>query len=175
MRKSVFACSLLFIATTALSSELSISNAIVAKGAIFRVIDGDTILVNFDEKTFQKFNKYNNKKTRKNIYPKYNSVKIRISAVDSPESVHPDQSKNTARGKEASDFLQSWAEKQPATVKCFDIGYFGRFICNVSINNKRDIGREMIAHNYSSYVTRWGANPYLDAEYKEAEKGQNKW
>jgi len=51
---------------------------------VLRVIDGDTIDFN-----------YNGTKER-----------IRMLCVDTPESVHPDQSKNTAMGRKASGYTK---------------------------------------------------------------------
>lgn len=55
---------------------------------VVRVVDGDTIVIN-----------YNNKEE-----------KVRLIGIDTPESVHPDQSKNTHCGKIASDFTKSKLE-----------------------------------------------------------------
>jgi len=49
---------------------------------VVRVVDGDTIIVSIDGK----------------------EVKVRLIGVDTPESVHTDDSKNTAEGKEASEW-----------------------------------------------------------------------
>lgn len=51
---------------------------------VLKVVDSDTIDVN-----------YNGTKER-----------IRLLCVDTPESVHPDQSKNTAMGRKASDYTK---------------------------------------------------------------------
>lgn len=52
---------------------------------VIRVIDGDTIAIN-----------YNNKEE-----------KVRLIGIDTPESVHPDTSKNTECGRIASEFTKS--------------------------------------------------------------------
>jgi len=51
-----------------------------------RVVDGDTIIV-----------KYNGEKTR-----------VRLIGINSPESVHEDESKNTQEGRDASAFLKEY-------------------------------------------------------------------
>jgi micrococcal nuclease len=74
---------------------------------VLRVVDGDTIDID-----------YNGTKER-----------VRLLCVDTPESVHPDQSKNTAMGRKASDY-----SKKRLSGKSVDIeletktrGKYGRF------------------------------------------------
>lgn len=56
------------------------------KVELVRVVDGDTIIVN-----------YNNEKTR-----------VRLIGINSPESVHEDESRNTQEGRDASAFLKEY-------------------------------------------------------------------
>lgn len=51
---------------------------------VIRVVDGDTAIVSIDGE----------------------DVRVRFIGVDTPESVNPDESKNTPEGKEASDFTK---------------------------------------------------------------------
>ena len=53
---------------------------------LVRVVDGDTIIVNYD-----------GEKTR-----------VRLIGINSPESVHEDESKNTQEGRDASAFLKEY-------------------------------------------------------------------
>jgi len=55
------------------------------KVTLIRVVDGDTLLVKRDGK----------------------EERVRLIGVDTPESVNPDESKNTEEGKVASDFTKS--------------------------------------------------------------------
>ncbi len=64
---------------------LSSLPSIAGQYQVLRVVDGDTIDIN-----------YNGTKER-----------IRLLCVDTPESVHPDQSKNTTMGRKASDYPKS--------------------------------------------------------------------
>lgn len=153
-------------------NSLSLSNEIRASGIVYKVVDGDTLIVNFPASDFAKFAKYNGPKTSGSINEKYKSVRIRIANIDTPESVHPLPELNTKRGKEASDFLRSWAAKKPANVRCFDIGTRNRFICNAIIDDRWDVGYEQIAAGYSKYITDFGKNPYFDKEYSEAFRKQ---
>jgi len=56
------------------------------KVKLVRVVDGDTIVVNLNDE----------------------DVTVRLIGVDAPESVNPDESKNTAEGVEASDFVKEF-------------------------------------------------------------------
>jgi micrococcal nuclease len=56
------------------------------KVELVRVVDGDTIIVN-----------YQNQQTR-----------VRLIGINSPESVHEDESKNTQEGRDASAFLKEY-------------------------------------------------------------------
>ena len=54
---------------------------------LVRVVDGDTLIVNT---------------------PSEKNVRVRLIGVDTPESVNPDETKNTPEGKIASDFTKSF-------------------------------------------------------------------
>ena len=56
-----------------------------AEATVIRVVDGDTIVVNL----------------------KGQEEKVRLIGIDCPESVHADESRNTAAGKRASEFTNS--------------------------------------------------------------------
>ena len=56
------------------------------KVKLIRVVDGDTIVVNLNDE----------------------DVTVRLIGVDAPESVNPDESKNTTEGVETSDFVKEY-------------------------------------------------------------------
>lgn len=59
------------------------------KVELVRVVDGDTVIVRKEDG---------------------NNIRVRLIGIDTPESVNPDNSKNTVSGKAASDFLKSKLE-----------------------------------------------------------------
>jgi micrococcal nuclease len=59
------------------------------KVKLIRVVDGDTVIVRKEDG---------------------NNVRVRLIGIDTPESVNPDNSKNTVSGKAASAFLKSKME-----------------------------------------------------------------
>lgn len=63
--------------------------------SVVRVVDGDTIIVDIDG----------------------TEERVRFIGVDTPESVHPDQSKNVEYGEIASEFTKSKLEDQEVTLE----------------------------------------------------------
>lgn len=81
---------------------------------IVRIVDGDTLVIN------------------------YNGVdeKVRLIGVDTPESVHPDATKNNEFGKIASDFSKNYLDGKEVTLQ-FDVqerDQYGRILAYVYIN-----------------------------------------
>ncbi|WP_417203755.1 thermonuclease family protein [Acetoanaerobium sticklandii] len=82
---------------------------------VTRTIDGDTIEVLIDG----------------------NTEKIRLIGIDTPESVHPDQSKNVPEGKIASEFTKSKLEGKQVALE-LDVeerDRYGRLLAYVWIDN----------------------------------------
>lgn len=65
--------------------KLQVNPSVLIPVKLERVVDGDTIIIH----------DANGKQ-----------VRVRLTGIDAPESVHEDESKNTAEGREASKFLQ---------------------------------------------------------------------
>ena len=74
-------------ATTAQQS----TDSALEQASVVRVVDGDTFVASVNGA----------------------EEKIRLIGIDTPESVHPDKSKNTEQGKEASEYTKSML--QPGT------------------------------------------------------------
>lgn len=84
------------------------------KTTVLRVVDGDTFVVN------------------------YNGIeeKVRLIGVDTPESVHPDSSKNTAVGVLASEYTKERLEGKEVELE-FDVqqrDLYGRLLAYVYVN-----------------------------------------
>lgn len=83
---------------------------------VVRVVDGDTIVVNYNGK----------------------EEKVRLIGVDTPESVHPDSSKNTEAGEIASDYTKAALEGKQVELE-FDVqerDQYGRLLAYVWIDGK---------------------------------------
>jgi len=91
-----------------------------------RVVDGDTIIV-----------KYNGEKTR-----------VRLIGINSPESVHEDETKNTQEGRDASAFLKEYLEDVSTVWLEFDVeqtDQYDRMLAYVWMNaDGSDIGEDML-------------------------------
>lgn len=83
---------------------------------VIRVIDGDTIVVNYNGK----------------------EEKVRMIGVDTPESVHPDSSKNTEAGASASEYTKKNLEGKHVELE-FDVqqrDQYGRLLAYVWVVGK---------------------------------------
>ncbi len=157
-----------------LSSMMFSSHALAetfsGKANVYRVVDGDTFIVNVKDKTdyfqFRGFAK-KHKDGLKFFNDKYLSFRIRLANTDTAESVHTDKSRNSEAGKQASDYSKGMLTGKNIDYKCWDMGKYNRAICSISLDGK-DYGITLIENGYSEYVTKFGKHPYLHKEYKNA-------
>lgn len=135
-------------------------------GSIYRVIDGDTIIATgISSPAFETLAKY---VAPKYVNHKYRSVRIRIDGINTAES-------GTVRGEAATQFLVARAEKANVQFRCYDVGDFGRALCNVMFGpNNTDIGSLMIRNGYSRYFTKYGGVPFekLGRHYRSLSDAQ---
>lgn len=80
-------------------TEESVSKETFTKAAVIRVVDGDTLVAYVDG----------------------TEQKIRLIGIDTPESVHPDASKNTQEGIDASNYTKSSTVRNRDTERSFII------------------------------------------------------
>lgn len=96
------------------------------KVELIRVVDGDTIIVN-----------YEGEKTR-----------VRLIGINSPESVHEDESKNTQEGRDASAFLKEYLADTSYVWLEFDVepkDQYERTLAYVWMNaDGTDVGQDML-------------------------------
>ena len=90
--------------------------------------------------------------------------RVRLLAVDTPESVHPDARRNTLQGKMASLFTRKLVDGEEVEYQCRERDHYGRYLCSVSVNGQ-DVGQSLIASGYSDYVVCWGEHEWLHEEY----------
>ncbi len=120
---------------------------------VIRVIDGDTIDI-----------LYHGKKER-----------IRMLCVDTPESVHPDKSKNSEMGKKASNYTKS-----RLSGKYIDLifekrkrGKYGRLLAYVIINDT-NFNLELVRNCWSPYYTKYGNSEKYHVIFLAAENEAKK-
>lgn len=75
------------VLTSSYTEKYQTEKTVVEAVELVRVVDGDTIIVNT---------------------PTEKNVRVRLIGIDTPESVNPDETKNTPEGKVASDFTKSF-------------------------------------------------------------------
>jgi len=120
-----------------------------AQHRVIRIVDGDTIVVNYEGKY----------------------EKLRFLCVNTPESVHPDQKQNIPIGKVASDYT-----KERLTGKYVDLefegpfrGRYGRLLAYVFVE-RENFNLELVRKGLSPYYTKYGLSQKYDQEFREAEK-----
>ena len=141
---------------------------IVAKGRIVHVTDGDTARVEVPAAVVREAKTRAQEAERQyqrnmNLDRIYTSsiMRIRVANIDTAESVHPDASKNSMEGKKASRFARETFSGDAVIVYCFEVGYYGRPICDIR-SNDGDWAETMIRAGYSKYITKWGRHPKRD-------------
>lgn len=108
--------------------EIGESNLFVVK----RVIDGDTFKIDYNGK----------------------EESVRLIGVDTPESVHPDKTKNTEFGKEVSEYSKSQIEGKEVRLE-FDVQQrdkYGRILAYVYIGDTF-YNAELINKGYAQVMT----------------------
>jgi len=116
---------------------------------VLRVVDGDTIVINYHGKT----------------------EKVRLLCVNTPESVHPDKKQNVPMGKVASDYA-----KKRLSGKLLDLefegklrGRYGRLLAYVIVDGQ-NFNLELVRQGLSPYYTKYGLSQKYDKEFREAER-----
>ncbi|MCP3942602.1 MAG: hypothetical protein GY710_14095, partial [Desulfobacteraceae bacterium] len=126
---------------------------------VLKVVDGDTIDV------------------------LYMGVKerIRLLNVDTPESVHPDQSKNTPMGEKASAYTKNRLNNKIVELE-FESklrGRYGRLLAYVIVDGV-NYNLELIRNGWSPYHTKYGTSKkyhthFMSAEQNAKAQGLNIW
>jgi len=115
---------------------------------VIRVVDGDTIAILYKGKT----------------------EKIRLLNVDTPESVHPNRSRNTLLGKKASNYTRSRLSGKRVSLE-FEgrkRGKYGRLLAYVILDNE-NFNLELVKEGWSPYYTKYGTSPSYHAQFTRAQ------
>lgn len=133
------------------------------KAVVTRVVDGDTIVATVNGR----------------------SEKIRLIGVNTPESVHPNKSKNTEEGRQASAFTKEQLQGKEVLLE-FDVQQrdkYGRLLAYVYLNNKM-FNETLLEKGYAKiatyppnvkYVEKFKAISGVDTEYKQKTKSDNSY
>lgn len=138
------------------SVELDVHNGKGLSVRLIRAVDGDTILVDL-----------NGKKER-----------VRFHCVDTPESKHPDPSRNTELGKKASQFTKDVlkAAKIELVLEAKSSrqrDHYDRILAYIIIvkGSKRvNLNVLLVNEGWSKYETRWGRSSEFHEEFVAAQK-----
>lgn len=125
---------------------------------VVRVVDGDTIVVRMADK----------------------KVKVRLIGVDTPESVHEDESRNTEEGKIASGWMKDLLEEETVYLE-LDAGLtdkYGRLLAYVYLDDGETmVNRLLLEEGYARTMTIQPNCKYADefaelqTKAREDEKG----
>ena len=150
---------------------------ISGKGTVTQVIDGDTariaphsmeLLYALKAQAQRAQDDYQRKLDIDRIYntnARTPTILVRLTNIDTAESVHPDATRNSAAGIKASEYAKGKFEGKNALLTCHTIGYYGRPICNI-ITADGDWGDIMIRAGFTKYVTKYGR--HHDRKWHEA-------
>lgn len=121
---------------------------------VVRVVDGDTIVVNYNG----------------------NEEKVRLIGVDTPESVHPNESKNTEDGIKTSNYTKERLEGKIVKIE-LDVqerDKYGRILAYVYIDDKM-YNKELLEIGYAKVATYPPNVKYVEDFAKiQAEAKENK-
>ena len=109
---------------------------------IKEVIDGDTYKIDYEGK----------------------EQKVRLIGVDTPESVHPDKTKNTEYGKQAANYVKKLIENQYVSLE-FDVSKtdkYGRLLAYVYLENGEMLNAKLVKEGYAQVATYAPNVKYVD-------------
>ncbi len=143
--KRLFKITFFLIAFLSLLTSLSLAG----QYRVIRIVDGDTIIVNYKDK----------------------NEKVRLLCGNTSESVHPDKKQNIPMGKTASD-----CTKKRLKGKYVDLefegpirGRYGRLLAYVFVDGV-NLNLELVRQGLRPYYTKYGLSQRYDQEFREAER-----
>ena len=121
---------------------------------MIRVVDGDTIVINYGGKYEE----------------------VRMLCVNTPKPVHPDEKQNIPMGKVASRYTQKKRIGKYVNLE-FEIkrlrGNHGRLLAYVFVDG-RNLNLDLVMQGLSPYYTKYGKSKKYDAEFRVAEQQARK-
>lgn len=122
---------------------------------VVRVVDGDTIIVDIDG----------------------DETRVRLIGIDTPESVHPDDTLNSERGKTASDFTSELLTGKQVYLEYGEekTDKYGRTLAYVFLSDKTMVEEELLRSGMAEVLTIEPNSKYASFfEKLEAEAQRNK-
>lgn len=127
--------------TVSISTDGNAQPAKAKTYKVVRVVDGDTFVVDFNGK----------------------EEKVRLIGIDTPESVHPDSSKNTAAGVTASEYTKSLLTGKSVELE-FDVqerDKYGRLLAYVYVDGYM-LNKKLLQDGYAVIATYPPNVKYVD-------------
>lgn len=127
------------------------------------VSDGDTIILKVNEELSEKLEE-----------EKDSEITVRLIGLDAPESVHPDESKNTEEGKRASDFVKEKLQGKKVNVE-FDNQIkdkYGRYLAYIWLNG--ELFNKKILEEGHAELLNIPPNDKYEEIFEEAYEGRQK-
>ena len=128
--------------------------AVSGQYKVVRVVDGDTIVINYNGKY----------------------EKVRMLCVNTPESAHPDEKQNIPMGKVASRYTLKKLTGKYVNLE-FEInrlrGNHRRLLAYVVIDGQ-NLNLDLVRKGLSPYYTKYGRSQKYDVEFRAAEKQARK-
>lgn len=100
---------------------------------VISVVDGDTFKIMYEGK----------------------EEKVRLIGIDTPESVHPDKSKNTEYGIQVSNYVKELIEEKEVKLE-FDVSQrdkYGRLLAYVYLENNEMLNEKLLKEGYAKIST----------------------
>jgi endonuclease YncB( thermonuclease family) len=166
----------LFAVSFAKAGPITYDSPMSTSGFVYRVIDADTFVINIEPDAYErvKRNAEGDEDRERYLNDRFNSIRVRLANVDTPESAHREESRNTEMGSFLSSRVTNMIEKENVGLRCHDFGVYGRIICNVGFVDESgemlDLGGYLIGNGYSPYVTHFGESPYHHEVYQQLER-----
>ena len=127
--------------------KLQVDPSVLVPCELERVVDGDTIIVH---------------------NPDGERLRVRLTGINAPESVHEDESKNTEEGRDASQFMKDLLNEVETVYLEYDVGEFdqyGRTLAYVWI----DSGSTYIMVNEIMLATDHAEPVYIEPNLRYAD------
>jgi len=125
------------------------SPSLARKHRVIRIVDGDTILVNYKGK----------------------QEMVNLLRINTPESVHPDAKQHIPLRKIASDYTKKRLKGKYVELEFEGAfrGRYGRLLAYVIVDGV-NFNLELVRQGLSPYYTKYGPSQKYDKEFREAEK-----
>ncbi len=130
------------------TAEKPIENPSNETYEVLKVVDGDTIQIDFNG----------------------TKEKVRLIGIDTPESVHPDEAKNTENGKIASEYTKSilTGKRVKLELDVQERDKYGRILAYVYLDGQM-VNKKLLADGYAQVATFPPNVKYVE-EFKEIQK-----